>query len=578
MNKSPLTLENWQVKKIGVIGPGIVGMPMAALLANANIKIGSDDPAKVVVVQRNSPTSGWKVESINAGKSVIGGVEPALDDVVKTNVEKGLLSASYNYSVLSDADVVLICVQTDKKGFGPDYGPLFEALRKLAEAFQNKPEDKTPVVVFESTLAPSTMATVIKKHFADYGLVEGKDILLGNSPNRVMPGRLVERVTESDKIVAGLSPITPQLVKRLYAHIVTKGHLYDTNSMTAEVVKTLENAYRDVRIAYSAEVVRYCDENDIDFYALRDKVNANLNQSDSASQNANAVPVGGLLVPTTGVGGHCLPKDGILLWWRRKDSGVDMNDSMIWNARVVNDESPAETIKLAERAFGPMDNKRVALLGAAYRFNSEDTRNSPTFPLAKQLLEKGCQVTIQDPYVKPGDQNLVKFDLDQYFTNDVEYAVGNADYVFICTGHRDYFEIPQKMKQIAPQAKGLVDAGNMFKRSDMEQYNFQYTGIGKGTKKPTDEFVNFVETNFKAVEFGFANEIGETVDFLNKNYAADEFNKVDFSVVQELAGSCTTGCDIVDRTAEFDTQNFSDFKPRLVECAEKTFTVKAETV
>jgi len=132
--KSQLTLENWQVKKIGVIGPGIVGMPMAALLANANIKIGSDEPAKVVVVQRNSPTSGWKVDSINAGKSVIGGVEPALDDVVKTNVEKSLLSASYDYADLSDADVVLVCVQTDKKGFGPDYGPLFAALRNLAEA------------------------------------------------------------------------------------------------------------------------------------------------------------------------------------------------------------------------------------------------------------------------------------------------------------------------------------------------------------------------------------------------------------------------------------------------------------
>ena len=99
----PLKLDNekcteWCVKKIGVIGPGIVGMPMAALLADARLKEGNDEPAKVVVVQRNSPTSGWKVDSINAGKSVIGGVEPALDRIVGETVAEGILSASHDYA------------------------------------------------------------------------------------------------------------------------------------------------------------------------------------------------------------------------------------------------------------------------------------------------------------------------------------------------------------------------------------------------------------------------------------------------------------------------------------------------
>jgi UDP-N-acetyl-D-mannosaminuronic acid dehydrogenase len=322
-SNSFLNEENWIVNKICVVGPGIVGMPMAALLANAEIKIGSDEPAKVVVIQRNSRFSGWKVEAINSGKSIIGGIEPELDIIVSESVANGLLCASHSTDELKDADVILICVQTDKKGFAPDYGPLFEALESVAKALQEKPKTKIPLIIFESTLAPSTMSTLIKNHFAKYNLMEGSDILLGNSPNRVMPGRLVERVVTSDKLVAGLNPVTPKLINKLYQHIVKKGKLYLTNSLTAEVVKTLENAYRDVRIAFSTEIVRYCDEHNINFYTLRDQVNERINQTDEASKNPNAVPSGGLLIPTIGVGGHCLPKDGILLWWRRIENQED---------------------------------------------------------------------------------------------------------------------------------------------------------------------------------------------------------------------------------------------------------------
>ncbi len=296
----------WSVKKIAVIGPGIVGMPMAALLASARIREGSETPARVVVLQRNSGTSGWKVPAINAGKSVIGGVEPSLDAIVRETVAEGILSASHEYDAASDADMVLVCVQTDKKGLAPDYGPMFEALEGLALALRKKPAGNIPVIVFESTLAPSSMATLMKDHFARHGLVEGKNILLGNSPNRVMPGRLVERVAEADKLVAGLDPLTPKLIKRIYSRIVTRGELHETNSLTAEMVKTLENAYRDVRIAFAAEIARYCDARDIDFFAVRDEVNRKLAQTDEASTDPTAVPSGAMLVPTVGVGGHCL--------------------------------------------------------------------------------------------------------------------------------------------------------------------------------------------------------------------------------------------------------------------------------
>lgn len=555
---------DWKVEKIGVIGPGIVGMPMAALLANARIKIGSDKPAKVMVVQRNSRNSGWKVEAINQGKSVIGGIEPGLNDITAQCVKEGLLSASWDYNSLSDADVILVSIQTDKDGFGPDYGPLLGGLSSLAEALQNKPKEKIPLVVFESTLAPSSMATVIREHFEKYGLVEGKDILLGNSPNRVMPGRLVERVTESDKLVAGLHPETPRMIKEIYQHIVTKGELHVTNSMTAEVTKTLENAYRDVRIAFSTEIVRYCDENNIDFYDLRNKVNKKIAQEDGASSDPNAVPSGGILVPMIGVGGHCLPKDGILLWWRKYLTGSNTSNSLILHSRVINDDSPANTIKHFENSFEKIDGKNIAVLGAAYRFNSEDTRNSPSLQFALQCLNHNCKVTIHDPYVKNDDQNLEKFYLTSYFTNDLDKALNDADYIVIGTAHKEYFEGIDNILSKAPKLKGIFDASNTFKAEDIVNKGVNYSGIGRGKENPSNELINFTVESFRIMEKGVANEVLYICDFLNKNYAQNDFNKVKFSEVQRLGASCSTGCIISDTGSIDIVPVYKEFKSELV--------------
>lgn len=566
-----LSEENWKVKKIAVIGPGIVGMPMAALLANAKIKIGTDSPAKVVVIQRNSKSSGWKVDAINSGKSTIGGIEPELDEIVSDTVKQGLLTASHDYAELSDADVILVCVQTDRKDFAPDYDPLFESLTNAAHALQFKPADKIPLIIFESTLAPSSMQTLIKEHFRDFGLEEGRDVLLGNSPNRVMPGRLVERVVTSDKIVAGLNPITPRLIKKLYSHIVTKGNLYPTNSFTAEIVKTLENAYRDVRIAYSAEVVQYCDKNDIDFYDLREKVNELLAQKDSASKNPNDVPKGGLLIPTIGVGGHCLPKDGILLWWRKIESDADTSQSIILNSRLINDKSPAAALALLENNFGDISNKKICLLGAAYRFNSEDTRNSPTFQLAKILLGKNCTIKIHDPYVKVTDQNLLKFNLDKYFTNNLEDALENSDVIIFCTAHKIYLDKIEKIKNLIHQ-KNIFDGCNLFNKDFFVNEKINYAGIGKGKKVPREELINLVYSGFRSIETGFANEIKYLVDFFNSEYVQNNFNKVKFSEVQRLAKTCSTGCELADYGSVNLREFENDFVSILIDCAENKKT------
>jgi UDP-N-acetyl-D-mannosaminuronic acid dehydrogenase len=565
---SPLSIENWKVKKIGVIGPGIVGMPMAAMLASARIKIGTAEPAKVIVIQRESVNSGWKVDAINSGRSVIGGIEPDLDEITHDDVKNGLLSASHDYSVLSDADVILVSVQTDKKGFEPDYGPMFGALEKLVEALKNKPADKVPLIIFESTLAPTSMDTLFRDYFDKHGLVEGKDILLGNSPNRVMPGRLVERISDSDKLAGGLHPETPKLIGKLYSHIVTKGTVFQTNSLTAEIVKTLENAYRDVRIAFSTEIVRYCDGHNIDFYAVRDKVNSLLSQTDNATADPNAVPKGGILIPMLGVGGHCLPKDGILLWWRNIERGFDTSNSLILNSRIINDESPSNTFHQAENLFGSLKGRKIALLGVAYRFNSEDTRNSPTLALANYLRDNGISYILHDMYVKHDDQNLLRFKQNTNFTRDLDESLQNADYVFMCTAHKGYLDSLDKLLAYN-NIKGIMDACNIFNAGTFKSSGKIYGGIGRGTEKPGPEFINFVFDSFRAMEHGLGLELLRLIEFYNQYYAHDDFNKVDFSEVQRLAKTCSTGCEIADPVKVEVVPEYKGFSSRLVRCANK---------
>lgn len=565
-NNSISDTDNWKIFKIGVIGPGIVGMPMAAMLASARIKIGTNEPAKVVVVQRKSPNSGWKVDAINKGKSVIGGIEPDLDEITHNGVRDGLLSASDDYSVLSDADIILVSVQTDKKGFEPDYGPLFGALEKLTEALKSKPAGKIPLIIFESTLAPTTMDTLIREHFKKNGLEEGKDVLLGNSPNRVMPGRLVERIQASDKLAGGLNPETPKLIAKLYSNIVTKGKVFQTNSLTAEIVKTLENAYRDVRIAFSTEIVRYCDQQNIDFYAVRDKVNDLLSQSDKATNNPNVVPSGGILIPMLGVGGHCLPKDGILLWWRNIEQGSDTSASLILNSRIINDESPAYTFHQAEGYFGSLKNRKIALLGVAYRFNSEDTRNSPTLSLANYLRECGISYTMHDMYVKEDDQNLLKFQQESHFSKDLESTLKNADYVFMCTSHRNYIHELGTLLHYN-NIKGVMDACNIYSADMFNSSDIQYNGIGRGTEKPESDFINFTYESFRAMEEGLGFELLKLIEFYNENYAHNEFNKVDFFEVQRLAKTCSTGCEIANPKKVTVVPVYKGFSSRLLQSA-----------
>lgn len=534
--------SSWKVEKIAVIGAGIVGIPMAAALAHARIRIGTENPAEIVLIQRDSPTSGWKVAAINRGISPLGDTESDLIQKIRDSVSEGILRASHDMAETRTADVILVCVQTDKNGLEPDYGPLFGALDPMVTVLKQRPRGKVPLIIIESTLAPTSMMTTIQDFFEQHGLKNGTDIRLGNSPNRVMPGFLLERIRTSDKIVGGLDSSTPELIRRIYSYLVTDATLHLTNSVTAEIVKTLENAYRDVRIAYSTEVSRYCDRNSYDYYVLRDEVNKRLAWEDTASFDSECTPVGGMLIPNIGVGGHCLPKDGILLLWRWNEAGLDISDSLIVNARRINDESPFVTFKFMEQCFGDLSGKAVTLMGAAYKQNSMDTRNSPTLVLGRILLDAGCDVTVHDPYVRPDDNNLRLSGLDAHFKTDLVEAASTAEILVFAAAHRIYREEYKAVCEAAPRLSGIFDGCNLFSASDFQNMKQAYFGVGKGNTPPPEYLIEAVFQGFKGVESGFSHELAAIIADINERYVSDEYNRSTFQEVKRLAETCVTGC------------------------------------
>ena len=233
--------------------------------------------------------------------------------------------------------MILVCVQTDKARVRTGLRPAVRGADTAWPSSCPQPAGNIPLsFCSSSTLAPSSMTTVVREHFARYGLVEGRDILLGNSPNRVMPGRLVERVRASDKIVAGLHPATARADPAPVRAHRDPGHAAPNEQHDGG---NREDARERVpRRAHCLRRRRWCADCD----AARRRLlrvretgeSRRASPRTTIDDDPNAVPSGGLLVPTVGVGGHCLPKDGILLWWRAARGGVERSRSLILEARA----------------------------------------------------------------------------------------------------------------------------------------------------------------------------------------------------------------------------------------------------
>jgi len=440
-------------RTIVVIGMGYVGVPAAALLA--------DVPGHTVIgIQRRSRRSGWKIDWINSGRNPFEGDEPGMDELIaRVVLEKKSLRVTDDFSVCRQADVILIDVQTPTNTERiPEYLSLRTACAQVSQHLQ-----PGTLVVIESTVAPGTTEHVVRPILEEgSGLKAGQDFYLAFSYERVMPGKLLEYITDFPRVVGGIDEESTRRAVELYKTIVRQ-EITPTSVLAAELAKTMENAYRDVNIAFANEMARVCEAMGVDVFEIRRLMNAR--------------PDRNMHLPGAGVGGHCLPKDSWLLKF-----GVDTYGAfpvplrLTTLARQVNDEMPLHLVELtvqglAERGVKP-EGARVAVLGVAYLEDSDDTRNTPAVPVIEALQARGARVVAHDPYVR---------ELEGYeLTRNLELTLQGADAAVVVTRHRPYCDLDLAWLKGLLRTPVLVDGRNVFDAAETRAAGFTYKAIGKG--------------------------------------------------------------------------------------------------
>ncbi len=488
-------------KKIAVIGMGYVGIPAAVLLADA----GYD----VTGIQRRSKRSGWKIDWLNEGKCPIGGNEPELPQILDRVVRLGKFRVTDDYAALKDIDIILIDVQTPTD---ENHIPRYESLKEVCHHI-GKFLHPGGIVIIESTVAPGTTEYLVKPILEEEsglkaGLPEGFGLCF--SYERVMVGRLIHNIREYPKIVGGIDAESTRVAVMMYQSVV-RGGVYGTDPMTAEVSKTVENAYRDVQIAFSNEVALLCETLGIDVYDVRKFVNGL--PYDPSSPHAN--PVRNMHFPGAGVGGHCLPKDTWLLMHGYErvselpSQKYSYPASVLKDARFLNDWMPVHMVDLLESAFsfqesslekaalpaaailtensprlrrgdnGGGNNKQsllagrtICVLGFAFLENSDDPRNTPTIPVLKELERRGAYYKIHDPFVTENEGYIIEPDLDS--------ALKDCDAVLLMTKHEVYNSVTPEKLNGCLKNKIIVDGRNLFNAEKFINAGFIFKGIGKG--------------------------------------------------------------------------------------------------
>ncbi|MFW9963992.1 MAG: nucleotide sugar dehydrogenase [Candidatus Sifarchaeia archaeon] len=430
-------------KKLVVVGLGYVGLPVACRFAEEGFAVTGIDIVKE------------KVDMINKGESPIEGDEPGLQDLVSRVIESGNLKASTTYDAIGEADYVLIVVETpfDLRSKEPYYSSLRAATKSVGEQLK-----KDTLVIVESTVAPGTTSKIVLPILEEEsGLKAGTDFLLATAPERVMPGKLLYNLTNLDRTIGGIDDASTKSAIDLYSSIV-KGKLFTTDALTAEVVKTTENAYRDVQIAFANEVAMMCEILGVDVYKVRDLVNRS--------------PFRNMHLPGSGVGGHCLPKDSWLLAFGARDK---YEPRLLAIAREINDGMPRHMSQLCESALREAGRRvygsKVTVLGLAYLENSGDTRNSPAFTLLKALEVVGALPVVHDPYVKESN-GIVPL-------KDIKKAISDSDSLVLVTAHDEYGQMDLDEIKKMMRTPIIIDGRNVFDKNECISKGFIYRGVGQ---------------------------------------------------------------------------------------------------
>ncbi len=427
--------------KICVLGLGYIGLPTASTFAAHGVKVlGVDINPQVIETLRN------------------GGIhihEPGLRETVKTALASGNFSVS---TKPEEADAFLIAVPTPfhEDKFGEYEGQKY----KLADmrAVTSATEAIVPflrkgnLVVLESTSPPRTTIELVAPILARSGLQAGRDFHLAYSPERVLPGQILRELIENARVIGGVTPESAQAGADLYS-IFVKGQIVQTDATTAEMVKLMENTYRDVNIAIANEFARLADKFGVDVW--------------EAIQIASLHPRVKILSPGPGVGGHCISVDP----WFFVETAPELTP-LIYNARRVNDAQPHFVVDLVKRALGNLKGKRIAALGLAYKPDVDDLRESPAAEVVHLLRNEGAQVKAWEPF-KP-DANLPGMDMAQ----SLDAALKDADAILLLVRHTEFVSLKPADIASKTKARAIVDAVNGWNAVDWQAAGFKVTRLG----------------------------------------------------------------------------------------------------
>jgi UDP-N-acetyl-D-glucosamine dehydrogenase len=402
--------------KVGVVGLGYVGLPLAVEFAEAGFDvIGLDvDPAKV--------------ERINRGESYIPDIP---GEQVKRLIERGKLCATTEYADLRQVDTISICVPTPlRKTKDPDMSFVIEAVDRITEICR-----EGMLVVLESTTYPGTTEELIVPRLFTKGFKAGETVFIAFSPERIDPGNQKFGVRNTPKVVGGVTSACTEAAVALYTTAVDQ--VVAVSSPTAaEMVKLLENTFRAVNIGLVNELALMCDKLGVDAWEV---INA-----------AKTKPFGFMpFYPGPGLGGHCIPIDPLYLSWKLKT--LNYTARFIELASEVNAAMPMYVVDKIATALNderkPIRGSRILILGVAYKRDVNDVRESPALDILQLLQQKGAAVLYHDPYVPK-----VRLDNKDYVESE-PYSDGlmeSADCVVIVTDHSlfDYQRILNHSKLV----------------------------------------------------------------------------------------------------------------------------------
>jgi len=355
---------------MGVCGLGYVGLPLAVDKAKHGFKtVGFD-------AQRE------KVDMVNTGKNYIGDVVSAdLEELVKS----GMLRATTDFSFVKNVDFIAICVPTP---LDRHQQPDISYVRDSAIAI-SKHLTRGSVVVLESTTYPGTTEELLKPILEEgSGLKCGEDFYLGFSPERVDPGNLVYKTSNTPKVVGAIGEEAVEVIAMVYRAILDGDVTTVSSPAVAEMEKILENTYRNVNIGLVNELAILCDRMGINIWEVIDA--------------AKTKPYGfQAFYPGPGLGGHCIPLDPYYLSWKAREYGF--HTSMIEASMMVNDRMPEYTVeragKILNRYKKALNGSKVLVLGAAYKQDIDDYRESPAVRVMEEFRKTGAIVDYYDPYV-----------------------------------------------------------------------------------------------------------------------------------------------------------------------------------